>query len=126
MKCSKDSLHILVIALTKGDEGSDNVVSRRVAVIKGLVTEPMGQAIDAEGGLLNEEDTKDSGIDEATNPVIPQKSTGDGGNNKGHGDDALEVVLMLPDNNRILVQVGDIGTSDPPGVLLHDHPANAT
>lgn len=30
---------------------------------------------------------------------------------------------MLPDDNRVLVEIGDVGTADTLGVLLHDHPA---
>ena len=30
---------------------------------------------------------------------------------------------MLPDNDRVLVKVGDVGTANALGVLLHDHPA---
>ena len=45
----------VVVSLTKGDEGSDDVVTGRVAVIEGLVTDPVGERVDAEGGLLNDE-----------------------------------------------------------------------
>lgn len=31
---------------------------------------------------------------------------------------------MLPDDNRIVVQIGDVGTADAARVLLQDHPAN--
>lgn len=30
---------------------------------------------------------------------------------------------MLPDDNGILVQVGDVGAANALGVLLHDHPS---
>lgn len=33
----------VVISFTQGDQSSDDVVARRVAVVKGLVSEPMGQ-----------------------------------------------------------------------------------
>lgn len=45
----------VVVALAEGDQGSDDVVTGRVAVIKGLVAEPVGQRVDAEGSLLDEE-----------------------------------------------------------------------
>jgi len=32
-------------------------------------------------------------------------------------------VLVLPDDDGVFVQVGDVGTADALGVLLHDHPA---
>jgi hypothetical protein len=44
-----------VVALAEGNKSGDDVVSRRVAVIEGLIAEPVGQAVDAEGGLLDEE-----------------------------------------------------------------------
>jgi hypothetical protein len=48
----------VVVALTKGNKGGDDVVPGRVAVIERLVTEPVGKRVDAEGGLLDEEDTE--------------------------------------------------------------------
>ena len=64
----------VVVALSKGGESRDHVVTRRVAVIEGLVTEPVGQRVDAEGSLLNEEDAQDTGVDEATPPVTPSET----------------------------------------------------
>jgi len=31
---------------------------------------------------------------------------------------------MLPDHDRVFVEVADVGSADPLGILLHDHPAN--
>jgi len=33
-------------------------------------------------------------------------------------------VLVLPDNDRVIVQIRDVGSSDTLGVLLHYHPAD--
>ncbi len=46
----------VVVPLPEGDESSDDVVAGRVAVVEGLVTEPVSQRVDAEGGLLDKED----------------------------------------------------------------------
>jgi hypothetical protein len=32
-------------------------------------------------------------------------------------------VTVLPDDDGVLVQIGDVGTANTLGVLLHDHPA---
>lgn len=48
----------VMVALTKRDEGSDDMVSRRVAVVEGLVSEPVGQTVHTESGLLNEETSR--------------------------------------------------------------------
>ena len=125
MLCRQD-VYLLVITLAKCDESGNDVISRGVAVVEWLVTEPMGQAVDAESGLLDEEDSQDAGVNEATQPVVEHHAAEDGGNYKRHGDNGLQVVLVLPDNDRVLVEIGNIGTADSPGVLLHDHPSNAT
>lgn len=118
-------MYLLVIALTKRDEGGDDVISRAVAVVEWLVTEPMGQAVDAERGLLDEENSQDAGVNEATHPVVEHQAAEDGGNYQRHGDNGLQIVLMLPDNDGVLVEISDIGAADSPGVLLHDHPSDA-
>jgi hypothetical protein len=113
----------VVVTLTKSDESSDDVVPGAVAVVERLVTEPVGQRVDAEGGLLDEEDAEDTGIDEATHPVTPKETSNSRGEDETHEDDDLDVVLVLPDNDGVLVEVGDVGAADALGVLLHDHPA---
>jgi len=114
----------VVVALSEGDERRDDVVAGRVAVVEGLVTEPVSERVDAEGGLLDEEDTQDAGIDEAAEPVAPSEAGNDSGEDDTHEDDDPEVVLVLPDDDGIAVQVRDVGASDLLGVLLHHHPAD--
>lgn len=113
----------VVVALAESDQSGDNVVTGRVAVIEGLVSEPVGEGVDAEGGLLDEEDTQDAGVDETTEPVTPAETSNQHGNDETHGEDDLEVVAVLPDDDGVLVQVGNVGAADPLRVLLHDHPA---
>jgi hypothetical protein len=113
----------VVVTLTESDKGGDDVVTRRVAVVEGLVAEPVGKRVDAESGLLDEEDAEDTSVDEATLPVVPEKTSDGRGEDQTHEDHDLDVVLVLPDNDGVLVQVGDVGTADALGVLLHDHPA---
>jgi hypothetical protein len=113
----------VVVALSEGDQCSDNVIARGVAVVEGLVAEPVGQRVDAEGGLLDEEDAQDAGVDEAALPVAPAEASDEAGEDQAHEDDGLDVVAVLPDDDGVVVQVRDVGTADALGVLLHDHPA---
>jgi len=113
----------VVVSLTESDKGSDNVVTGRVAVVEGLVTEPVSQRVDAESGLLDEEDTEDTGVDESTEPVTPAKTSNEHGDDQTHTEDNLEVVAVLPDDDWVLVQIRDVGSANSLGVLLHDHPA---
>lgn len=84
----------------------------------------MGKRVDAEGSLLDKEDTEDTAVDEAASPVTPSETANKGRDDESHGDDALDVVLVLEDDDGILVEIGDVGTADSLGVLLHDHPAD--
>ena len=84
----------------------------------------MGKRVDAEGSLLDEEDTEDTAVDVATSRVTPAKTANKGRDDKGHGDDTLDVVLVLENDDGVLVEIGDVGTADSLGVLLHDHPAD--
>lgn len=113
----------VVVTLTQGDQSGNDVVTRRVAIVEGLVTEPVGQGIYAEGGLLHKEDAEDTGVDETTHPIIPAETTDKSRENKTHGNDTLDKVSVLPDNNGVVVEVSDIGTANALGVLLHDHPS---
>ena len=113
----------VVVTLAESNKGGDDVVPGAVAVVKGLVSEPVGKRVDAEGSLLDEEDAEDTGVDEATLPVVPEKTSDSRGEDQTHEDDNLDVVLVLPDNDGVLVQVGDVGAANTLGVLLHDHPA---
>ena len=113
----------VVVSFTKGDKGGEDVVAWRVTVVEWLVTEPVSKRVNTEGGLLDNSDTKDTSVDEATNPIVPQKACNCRGQKKTHGEDDGEVVLVLPSDNGRLVEVGDISASDTLGVLLHEHPA---
>lgn len=61
----------VVVSLTKSDESSDDVISGRVAVVKGLVAEPVGKRVDTEGSLLDEADAENTSVDKSTHPVTP-------------------------------------------------------
>jgi len=113
----------VVVALTKSNESSDDVIARRVAVVERLVTEPVGKRVDTEGGLLNEEDAENTSVDESTLPVTPAETSYDTREEETHNGDNEEVILVLPPNDRIFIKVGDVGTANALGVLLHDHPA---
>ncbi len=113
----------VVIPFPQRHQSRDDVIARRIPVIKRLIAKPMGQRVDAKGRLLHEENPKDAAIHKAT-PPIPEESTAcHGGENQTHEDDHLEVMAMLPDDDGVFIQIGNIGTADSLGILLHNHPA---
>lgn len=113
----------VVVALTKGDESGDEVVTGRVAVVEGLVTEPVSKRVDAESSLLNEADAQNAAIDKASPPVVEQKTTEQSRKDQTHEDDTFQIVLVLPDDDGVLVEIGDVGTSSTLGILLEHHPS---
>lgn len=113
----------VVVTLAESDKSSDDVIARRVAVVEGLITEPVSKRVDAEGGLLDEEDAKDTSIDESTFPVTPAETSYDTREKKTHDSDNEEVVLVLPSDDGVFVEVRDVGAANTLGVLLHDHPS---
>lgn len=64
----------VVVAFAEGDNGRDEVITRRVAVVEGLVTEPVSKRVDAEGCLLDDEDSQNSSVNEAAHPVTPSEA----------------------------------------------------
>lgn len=113
----------VVVTLAKGDQCSDDMITRAVAVVEGLLTEPVGKRVDAEGGLLDDENTEDSSVDETTPPVTPAETGDQSRESQGHEENNLNEVGVLEDDDRVLVEIGDIGTAGTLGVLLDDHPA---
>ena len=95
----------VVVSLTKSGDGSDEVISWRVAVIEWLITQPVSKRVDAEGGLLDNEDAKDTSVDESSLPVSPSKTADKHREDHSHEDDGLDVVAVLPNDNWVIVQV---------------------
>lgn len=112
----------IVVAFTQSHQRRDDVIARRVSIVKGLIAEPVGKRIDAKGRLLDEKNPKNSSIDEATPPITPEGTARHRGENETHEDDDLEVMAMLPDHDRVFVQIGDVCATNSLGVLLHQHP----
>ena len=83
----------------------------------------MGERVDAECGLLDEEDSEDASVDEAAQEVIPNKAAEDGGEEEAHEEDDLEVMTVLPNDDWVFIQVTDINAACTLWVLLHDHPS---
>jgi hypothetical protein len=113
----------VVVALTESDKSSDDVITGAVAVVEGLVTKPVSKGVDTEGGLLDEEDTENTSVDEASKPVTPAETCDKSREDEAHEENDLEVVLVLPDDNGVVIEIGDVGAANSLGVLLHEHPA---
>ena len=83
----------------------------------------MSQGVDTERGLLDEEDAQNACVDEAAEPVTPAQTCDNHGEDETHYEDDLEVVLVLPDDDWVLIQIANVGAANSFWVLLHQHPA---
>lgn len=113
---------VVVVTFAESDECGDDVVSWRVSVIEGLVAEVMGKGVDAECGMVDKDESADTGVKESTSPVTPTKTSNDSGEEESHGEDNDSVVLVLHADELVGVEIGDIGSTNAFGVLLEDHP----
>jgi len=68
---------VVVVSLAESDKGGDDVVFGRVSVVEGLVAEPVGKRVDAEGGVVDKDKSADTSVDESASPVTPT-DTGNG------------------------------------------------
>jgi hypothetical protein len=63
-------------------------------------------------GLLDKKDAKDASIDKSTDPVVPEDAGNSGWEDEAHDQRDFDVVAVLPDNNSILIEVGDVGSAN--------------
>ena len=82
----------------------------------------MSQRVDTEGGLLNEEDSKNPSVDKSTEPITPSQTGNETRKDQSHDDDGFDIIPMLPHDDGVFVQIRNIRTTDPLWILFHDHP----
>jgi hypothetical protein len=73
---------------------------------------------------LDDSHSQNTSVDVAAQEVTPAETAHKRGHDQGHGDDTLDEVAVLPDNDGVFIQISDVGAADAARVLLHDHPAD--
>ena len=63
-------------------------------------------------GLLNKENSQNTSINKATNPIIPENTGNSSWEKEAHDKDNLDIVAVLPYDDGVLVEVRNIGTSN--------------
>jgi len=136
-----------VVSLSDGDQGGNEVVTRSVLVIESVLSEPMSQRVDTEGGLqgqvedcqttaerrriiyythvVHEQQPSSSGKEETSLPVTPTETSNTHGEEQSHDQKQRQIVVVLPPDNLGSSQVGDIGDADL-GSRLEDHPTDVS
>ena len=113
----------VVVPFAQRDESRERVIPGGVAVVERLVSEPVGDGVDAEGRLLDEEGSEDAGVDETALPVTPE-ATDAAGEDVGHEHGNLHIMVVLPDDNGVVGQVGDVGRTPKLRIWLEDQPSD--
>lgn len=73
--------------------------------------------------MVNEHQSSGTGKKESSSPVSPSESSDGHREEESHGDDEREIPLVLPDDDLVLGQIGDVGDSRLSS-RLEDHPSN--
>ena len=82
----------------------------------------MSERIDTKCRLLYEQPSQDACIYQTTSPIAPAETGYHHWEKHAEGKNKHSVMLMLPDNHRILVEVRNICATLVFGVLLQSHP----
>jgi len=85
-----------VVTFSDGDESGEPVVTRSVLVVEGSLSEPVSEGVDAESGVVNEEETSGTGEEESSTVISPSESSDQSREDESHSDDEVNVPLVLP------------------------------
>jgi len=101
----------VVVTFSYGNESGNPVVLGRVLVVEGSVSEPVGERVDAEGRVVDEEETSGTGEEESSAVISPSESGDEGREDESHSDDEVDVPTVLPLDNLVLREIGNVGDS---------------
>jgi hypothetical protein len=68
-------------------------------------------------GLLNKEVAENAGIDETTDPIVPEEACNSSWEKNSHDEGDPDIVAVLPDDNWILIEIRNVGSSNAFGVF---------
>ncbi len=112
----------VMVALADGAERGDEMVARSMLVVERLVPEPVGERVDAKGGVVNEDESRCAGEEKTSLPVAPAETSDKRREDKAHGEQKCNVILVLPSDNLVPREVGNVGDTDLAS-RLDNHPS---
>lgn len=75
--------------------------------------------------MVDEEEASGAGEEESAAEVAPAESSDDGREDEAHAEDEREIVAVLPLDDRVVVEVGNVGDTGTTA-RLDDHPAKVS
>lgn len=100
------------------------MVAGRAPIVERLIAKVVSEAVDCEGALLNRHDAEDPSVDEAAFPIPPSKPRNQGRHDPGEEYRNRGIVLVLPDNEGVVGEVGDVGAAVFLVVLVEEQPSH--
>lgn len=114
----------IVVSLAEAEKRRDPMIAGRTPVVKGLIAKVVSEAVDGEGALLNRHDAENAGVDEPAFPVTPPEARDEGRHDPGEEYRYRGIVLVLPDDEGVVGEIGDVGTAVFLVVLVEQEPAH--
>jgi hypothetical protein len=115
----------VVVTLTDGDEGGDEVVLGGVLVVEGSLTEPVRKRVDTEGRVVDKDKTSGTGEEESTPPVSPAETSDKSRDHESVKEEERKVVVVLPADDRVARKVRNVGDSNL-STGLNEHPSDVS
>lgn len=114
----------VVVSLAEAEQGGDPMVAGGAPVVERLVAEVVPETVDGERALLDRHNAKNTSVDESAFPVSPAKPCDQGRHNPGEKYRYRGIVLVLPADEGVVGEVGDIGAAVFLVVLVKEKPAH--
>lgn len=86
----------------------------------------MGQRVDKESGVVDKEDSKHGGKEEAASVISPEQSTEKSRKDDTNAKGNETVVVVLPANHGIGSEITDVNLTTLVIILLEDHPSDVS
>jgi len=113
----------VVVTLAKSQQGCDDTVAGGVFISKRSKTPEVSQGVHHEGVVVDEELAEHGSVVEASPEIAP--NAGDrGGEHCSHDECERAIVLVLPPDPGVGIQILNARPSNLGGVLLEEHPSN--
>lgn len=108
----------VMITLSHRHQSGEHMISRRPAVIKWLLANPMCKTVHTKRSLLYETSPHNPRIHKPTPPVSPAQARNQHREPPRREQQELAIMLVLEDDNRIAIQIRDISTPFDLGVIV--------
>lgn len=114
----------IMVSLAQTEQRRDPMIAGRAPVVERLIAQIVPKAVDGEGALLDRHDAEDASVYEATFPISPAKTRDQRWHDPGKEYRDGCIVFMLPHDEGVVGEVGDVGAAVFLVVLVKEQPTH--